>query len=410
VYVTSRYNLGADTSVARHADITFDGGTLDVAGDITEEFRVINVLAGGGTINVHTTYTFYHRMAQTTFFDYLKGTGDLTIKGGGTFSIYKYTASGPGLATYQGNIYVQDSGTCLYVNTRYATSIFGDPALMPPGKNMIYFANGTSYWLTASRSGPVNRVLDVTGDVTFKVVNSSQANLQFSSYVGGVGGINLNNGSVLHLLTTNDRAYDIQLTQTTLLGNATIDLQYTGPFSELWSIGGIKDDGAGYNFTKTGTGTLINTTAPISIAGNFTLSAGGITQQLDTTIGGNWTNAGTFTHGSKTVEFTGSGTSTITGNTTFYNLKCVTPSKALRFADGGTFTVSGALQLDGQSPSTRVSVASVSGTPTTWNLVFNGTNSCANVAVQGAYTTGTGIPITVTGSQDNGDNTGWIFS
>jgi len=75
------------------------------------------------------------------------------------------------------------------------------------------------------------------------------------------------------------------------------------------------------------TGTL-NVTGDISILTGGTLQASSGTIKLT----GNWTNSGTFTSGTGTVEFYNSAaSSTISGTTSFCNLTCTAAGKTLNF-------------------------------------------------------------------------------
>jgi len=77
------------------------------------------------------------------------------------------------------------------------------------------------------------------------------------------------------------------------------------------------------SLTKAGAGISV-LSGTVTIGGNLTISAGTLAGSGNTiSVGGNWTNNGTFTHGNGTVTFNASsGTPTIGGSagTTFYNL------------------------------------------------------------------------------------------
>jgi hypothetical protein len=116
------------------------------------------------------------------------------------------------------------------------------------------------------------------------------------------------------------------------------------------------------NFTSTGTGTaLINAAAsntPLSILGNFTIGSGhtfSAATSATTTITGNFTNSGTFTHNNGMVVFDGSATSTISSaaSMSFGSFTVTTNDKPLVFqkhsANTPTFTFTGTLTLQGSS-------------------------------------------------------------
>lgn len=92
----------------------------------------------------------------------------------------------------------------------------------------------------------------------------------------------------------------------------------------------------------------LDMTANATVTGNVSLGAGSILNGLSTTlsVGGNWTNAGTFAQGSSTVIFNGTGAQSI-GNSTFNNL---TINKGAGVATlGGNATIYGNLSVSAGS-------------------------------------------------------------
>jgi len=93
---------------------------------------------------------------------------------------------------------------------------------------------------------------------------------------------------------------------------------------------------------------VLDVNGSVTIGSGDTLSA---SASATTTVAGNFTNSGTFTHNNGTIKFDGSSnaTSTISGATTFYNFFATSTSHHLAFgngaeytfASGGTFTVLG---------------------------------------------------------------------
>lgn len=89
----------------------------------------------------------------------------------------------------------------------------------------------------------------------------------------------------------------------------------------------------------------IGITGSLIIANTATLdtSAG----PTDITLNGSWLNSGTYVPGTTNITFTGTGTSTITGNNTFCNFTCTTAGKKLSFESGKEQTITGKLTLAG---------------------------------------------------------------
>lgn len=142
----------------------------------------------------------------------------------------------------------------------------------------------------------------------------------------------------------------------------------------------------------------------IDINGNFTVNASGTFTASDAqnlTIGGNWTNSGTFTHNNRTVIFDTTGTSTIAGTTTFYNFTSTTAGKTIRFTNSQTFTVANVLTLTG-STGNNIIITNTSST-TQWLITLSGTASVSFVTVSNSGCSG-GNNITTTSSTDAGNN------
>jgi len=156
-------------------------------------------------------------------------------------------------------------------------------------------------------------------------------------------------------------------------------------------------------------------TLDTSAANNYALSLGNLSNAgilnanaSTITVSGSWTSGGTFNSGLSTVAFAGAGTSVINGSNSFYNLQCLTASKAIQVAQGTTQTVTGLFRINGAAFATRVTLASTGGAGTTWNLVLNGRHDCRYVAVQGSSASGSAyLPINPVGFKDNGNNTNW---
>jgi hypothetical protein len=83
---------------------------------------------------------------------------------------------------------------------------------------------------------------------------------------------------------------------------------------------------------------------------NLTITGGTLDANAkNINIAGNWANNDTFTSNSNTVTFDGSGTSIISGNSTFYNFTCATAGKTLTFTRGTEQKVTHNLTLTGSS-------------------------------------------------------------
>ena len=96
-------------------------------------------------------------------------------------------------------------------------------------------------------------------------------------------------------------------------------------------------------------GTTVDMDTDLLIWSGKTYAPGG-----DIEVSKDFINNGIFTPGSHTVTFDGSGTSLISGSSTFNNFTCTTPGKHLTFEHNRTQTITGTLTLNGQDAGTEI--------------------------------------------------------
>ena len=178
-------------------------------------------------------------------------------------------------------------------------------------------------------------------------------------------------------------------------------------------------NGAGTTFIRralgvVGTAVLNTNNYKLTLSGNLTIGAGGILNggASTITVGGNWSNTGTFNYGTSTVIFNDdTKISTISGSTTFYNLKVETPSKQINFTAGTTQTVQGTLTFNSGHCSTMITLRStITGDPTKrWNLNVTGSADIKYVNLGDGSATN---PLTANNSKDGGNNdfTKWTIN
>lgn len=158
-----------------------------------------------------------------------------------------------------------------------------------------------------------------------------------------------------------------------------------------------------YNLQLTGIGTQTLSTTGLTVTNSLTIDA---TKTLDVsvsnfnvTVGGNWSNSGTFTARSGTVTFNGT-SQVISGTTTFYNLVANTSGDVISFTDGTTTTISNSVTFQN---------VTLQGTSTAgWTIAMPATQTIDHVTV--SYSTATGnTAVAGTGSVNAGNNTNWTF-
>ena len=154
-------------------------------------------------------------------------------------------------------------------------------------------------------------------------------------------------------------------------------------------------------------GSLVNV-RHLTIQAGGTINGGSGAIQL----GGNWTNAGTFTAGTSTVRFNdlcGLTSATISGSTTFANARFVsTTGKNYVFAVGTTQTVGGILEIAGTVSS---AIQFRSGTPGQLayiNLLPAGTQQIQHVGVTDVWATGQHLAPSLTNEGGGGNANRWF--
>jgi hypothetical protein len=169
-------------------------------------------------------------------------------------------------------------------------------------------------------------------------------------------------------------------------------------------------------------------TAALNIGGDVTIQnsagmpfSGGILQLStaaggDLNVGGSWSlvyspdglDQPKFIPNGRTVTFNGTGTQTIYGGTSFFDLAKVsnTPGQVLKFQAAGTTTVTNSLTLSGSAGNPLTLRSTSPGTA--WELNAPATYSVGYVDVQDSDA-GLGALITAANSVDSGNNTNWAF-
>lgn len=169
-----------------------------------------------------------------------------------------------------------------------------------------------------------------------------------------------------------------------------------------------------YNMVVDGAGTL-QLEGTVDVDNDLTIKAGTLDTKSGSnygiTVGGNWSNSGTFTARSGTVTFDDAAkTSTFTGATSFYSLTSTTPLKALRFTSGTTFTITGVLTLTG-SVGNPITVASTTA-GSQWDIYHQGTENVTYTTVtdSGCHVSSTAITMGVTNTNGGNNDSCWEFS
>jgi uncharacterized repeat protein (TIGR01451 family) len=247
----------------------------------------------------------------------------------------------------------------------------------------------------------------------------------WSSTSGGAGGADVpstgdtaifdgngNNPCTLNIATASLAVLDIQAGYTSKLDANTNDITLSGSVTiaggelELDTNSGLTIGGT---LTVSG-GILDGLNGTIDANGTVTITGGElIAPSGNFNVAGNFAHsAGTFTHSSGTIVFDGAGATTVSGDTTFYNLTCTTAGKQLNFTAGTTQTVSNTLTLTGASGNLITLRSTQAGSK--WDITLSGaaqTVSYIDVKDADANTN----TVTCYNSTDSGNNnTNWVFN
>lgn len=171
----------------------------------------------------------------------------------------------------------------------------------------------------------------------------------------------------------------------TSLATRTVRLGYAGGTIDTngnsVSIAGAI--GAAGGLTKAGLGTL-TVTGATTVGRDFTIANGTFVAPTAMTVNGDFVNNGTFTNNSGTVTLAPTSQTLIssilgTSDTTFNNLTITTAGSTIKFKEGNTYTIAGALTVTGTNPA-PVSLLSVT-EGQQWNISLN-TYSLTWVSIQ----------------------------
>ena len=363
--------LGCDTfgmtvtgNVTNGGEITQGSGAFSVGGDVTNSG---NLLLGSGTFSVGGDVTNGGSITG--------GTGTITVTGavanndtisfgGGTFSAGSVSNGTGSKISYAGgtSLVWGNSYENLEINTTISDSVDVTAAAVTIGTGGSLSTSGdvTAGPVTFSAAGTISAVnisassltfddagtLSATGDVSVSGttnLNSAatihSAELKLGGNVTGSalttngiitntssgaitiasleldGDTTINGGSGLTVTAADYGSKDVTVTGTATLSDGTIKNLFIGDGTTTTSVSGkvtvtdkitVKDDGT---FSATDTISV----GEVQIESGGTLDSGG----KAISVGGNWTNNGTFTHGNAKVTFTDD--ADVSGSTTFFD-------------------------------------------------------------------------------------------
>ncbi len=197
-------------------------------------------------------------------------------------------------------------------------------------------------------------------------------------------------------------------------------------FTTLWSVparadfeiptGGfmsLADGGLDLGCTDLIVGGMLQTnSAPVTNVRNLIIQSGGTIDAGSSVIsvGGNWSNSGTFNAGTSQVAFSdicGVNPAVVSGNTTFYDVSFTSSSgKTWQFASGSTQTIAHFLSIQGTTPNPLQFASTVPGAVAYIQLL--GGQSIAHVGVTDVWATGIWLAPYLTNEGGGGNANRWF--
>ena len=159
-------------------------------------------------------------------------------------------------------------------------------------------------------------------------------------------------------------------------------------------------------------GTLQTNSAPVANVRHLIIQSGGTIDAGTSVIsvGGNWSNAGTFSAGTSLVAFSdicGVNPAAVSGSTAFYDASFASGSgKTWQFAAGSTQTIQHLLSIQGTTPNPVQFASSVPGTVAYIRLL--GAQAIAHVGVTDVWATGVWLAPYQTNEGGGGNANRWF--
>lgn len=374
--VSGTLTLGGSGDGGRLAAST---GTINASGAVN--FGTSSTNAFTGTLNLNATgnqtLTITPAIALTNLT--LSGSGVKSKAGVGTLTV-NGTLTVDGTATYSGTTPTYGAAaTITYAGTSAQTTGTELPATI----NNLTVNNASSVTLTAAVTVTTLTIGNVTAnsvfsDGGFQVTSTGTLNLTSGTFKLGSASAattfpafatrNISSGTTVE--------YASGVAQTVSITPSYQNLTFSGAGTKTTASGTLSVAG---NWAAGSTTALNTNNTVISLTGNLS-GSGNITQGTELiTVGGDWTNTGTFTASSAGVTLTGSSKqitgasggitfTTLTVSGTYTNNNAATLAVSTALSGGGTLTnpASGTLAISGTSEITTLT-ATASGNTVNYN-------------------------------------------
>ncbi len=417
------------TFTARSGTVTFDGtstsGTINPG---SSSFYGLTFNGVGGAWDLTT-----NNLTVTNALTITNGTFDLNAKNltatGATFS-NDGTLRLQGGETVTGLSMDTNSGTVTYDGTTSYTGLAAGSSYYnltfngtggtwaPTGAVTVSGAlNATAGTYNANGQTTTVTGLTTVGGGTYQASTATQTfngglTVSSGTFTGSSGTVDVNGDLALSggTLTAPSGAFTISGSWSKTGGTFTPGTN-TVTFDSTASGKTITSGGSSfYNTTFNGVNGGWTLQDAFDADSNFTITNGTLNANGKAmTIGGNWSNSGTFTANSNTVTLDGTD-QTISGSNTFYNLtKNVTTARTLTFEAGSTQTVTGTLNLQGAAGNLLSLRSGTSGTQ--WRIDPQGTRTISYLDVKDSNNiNAAAIDAQTANVTNSGNNTNWTFA
>ena len=360
---SSTVTLGAATEfkndVVLGGDVSFEtaGYALSFDGRVNGTHALS--IGGDGAV------TFAGTVGTTTALSsFTSGTGTITCTGGRIKTSGNQTYNGPLTGPSSGVLELRSDGTVSQSSTGVITAdkLILTPTTTGKGTFSLVAANNKITTIAAGNTALVPLAVSVTNAQALVVGSLTSVATSNSTYNGiyASGTISLTSTSGMTL--TKDvisTGGTVELNGDATLNATTIEIKGTPiTVTGMLTVG----DGASTTVAQ-----LVGNISASSIVinANATMGAGSASTDAYTlSVGGDWTNSGTFTAQSSTVTFTGTSGHTLTTNSQpFYNMSVANASDTLTLASGaGTVIATGNVDFNGCTLTDNGNTITFSGT------------------------------------------------
>jgi fibronectin-binding autotransporter adhesin len=329
----------AGTFTGNTSTVSLSGTNASISGTGTYNINNLIITGSGVTAAANTNLSLAGNfsMSGSGSFNHIStSTGTVTMSGVGT------TITNSGSGSYSFNNF-SVTGT---VSTTLSLAIAGNFAASGTGSfsataGTLTFS-GSSKTITNSGSGALQfSAVTVSGSISATAGFSVSSNLSVvGSLTASAGTVTFNGTSILsgtaNLFNVTLNGTSLQLGTNAVLGvggslaltAGTFNVTTTSPNTVSFNGTGAQNiPGVTYHHLQTATSGTKSAAGTLTVNGDLTIGSGSAFAAVSYThaIYGNWTNSGTFTANSSTIEFKGSTDAILSGATTF-NLMTVNKS------------------------------------------------------------------------------------